>query len=128
MSRFSLFKTVVLFFKAFTVVMQTLQYSNPDWLAKLMKPLSEGDQESLKEVVKLSEKRKEARKSRDIEKQGGKDLKLLNSSNKVMDFLHFYFLCKIKFQVTNSNSSLFPALLALLHPIKRLLLGNKDHR
>jgi len=52
--------------------MQTLQYSNPDWLAKLMKPLKEADQESLKEIVKLSEQRKEARKSRDIEKQGGK--------------------------------------------------------
>jgi hypothetical protein len=56
--------------------MQTLQFGNPEWLAKLMKPLSEGDQESLKEIVKLSEQRKEARKSRDIEKQGGKTIKI----------------------------------------------------
>ncbi len=56
----------------FRSVVQALESNNPVWYGKLTSDLTQDNVKSIQEIFKLGEQRQEARRSKNIEKAGGK--------------------------------------------------------
>lgn len=62
----------------FRSVVQALESEQPQWYGKLTSDLTQEHVKSIQEIFKLGEQRQEARRSKSIEKAGGRSIKLSN--------------------------------------------------